>query len=120
MCQIFTSNAPWGILTEKDIFHLVVQQESRPDRPDEDFGLTDHIWSIMEKCWQQNSRQRPTFDNLVQLLQSTIRTSAKFHGRSASVSRVEGSSIFVRVLLVLIRIQTIMGQRFLRVRARTP
>jgi hypothetical protein len=80
-----------GVLTEKQIFRLVVRQDSRPDRPDEDFGLTDHIWGIMERCWQRDSRQRPTFDNLVQLLQNNIRISAEF--RSKTVSRPEGSVI---------------------------
>ncbi|KAJ7037062.1 hypothetical protein C8F04DRAFT_1393846 [Mycena alexandri] len=68
--QIFTSKVPWGILTEKQIFAFVVQEHARPDRPDEDFGLTDRIWALMEKCWQRESRQRPTFDAVVDLLQS--------------------------------------------------
>ncbi|KAJ7738142.1 kinase-like domain-containing protein, partial [Mycena metata] len=57
--QIFTSKPPWGILTEKQIFAFVVQEHTRPDRPDEDFGLTDHIWYIIQKCWERDSRQRP-------------------------------------------------------------
>ncbi|KAJ7772224.1 kinase-like domain-containing protein [Mycena metata] len=79
--QIFTSKAPWGILSEKQIFRLLVRQDSRPDRPDEDFGLTDHMWGIMEKCWQRDSRQRPAFDAIIQLLQSNIRISADFRGK---------------------------------------
>ncbi|KAF7334676.1 Protein kinase domain-containing protein [Mycena venus] len=80
MCavEIFTNKAPWGILSEKQIFRLVVRQDSRPDRPDEDFGLTDQIWSIMEKCWLRDSRQRPTFEAIVQLLQNNIRISTEF------------------------------------------
>lgn len=35
----------------------------------------------MEKCWQRDSRQRPTFDALIQLLQSNIRISADFRGK---------------------------------------
>ncbi|KAJ6577746.1 hypothetical protein B0H19DRAFT_1253057 [Mycena capillaripes] len=88
--EIFTSTAPWGILSERQIFRMVVQQDIRPDRPDEeDFGLTDHIWGVMEKCWQQNSRQRPTSDNLIQLLQINNRNSTEF-GRT-SYARVEDS-----------------------------
>ncbi|KAK7018606.1 kinase domain-containing protein [Favolaschia claudopus] len=68
--EIFTSKAPWGILSEKQIFRLVVRQDSRPDRPDEDFGLTDHIWGVMEECWHRESRLRPTFDILAQILQN--------------------------------------------------
>ncbi|KAK7018626.1 kinase domain-containing protein [Favolaschia claudopus] len=68
--EIFTSKAPWGILSEKQIFRLVVRQDSRPDRPDEDFGLTDHIWGLMEECWHRQSRLRPTFDILVHTFQT--------------------------------------------------
>ncbi|KAJ7641354.1 hypothetical protein FB45DRAFT_1022109 [Roridomyces roridus] len=72
--EIFTSRPPWGILSEKQIFRLVVKEDSRPDRPDEDFGLTDHIWGIMEESWHQESRLRPTFEILVQLLQNRPET----------------------------------------------
>ncbi|KAJ7902704.1 hypothetical protein B0H14DRAFT_2667320 [Mycena olivaceomarginata] len=71
--EIFTSKAPWGILSEKQIFRLVVRQDSRPDRPDEDFGLTDHMWGLMEECWHRESRLRPTFDILAHLLHTSNR-----------------------------------------------
>ncbi|KAJ6453969.1 hypothetical protein C8R45DRAFT_1065143 [Mycena sanguinolenta] len=99
MCalEIFTSKPPWGILSERQIFRLVVQQDTYPERPDEDFGLTDHVWDIMEKCWQRDSRRRPSFDILVQLLQapSCKRQSGALLARASSVpaprSRVEGN-----------------------------
>ncbi|KAJ7119484.1 hypothetical protein C8R44DRAFT_877912 [Mycena epipterygia] len=87
--EIFTSKAPWGILSEKQIFRLVVRQDSRPDRPDEDFGLTDHIWGIMEECWHQNSRLRPTFDILVQLLQQGRRIQPESRASGSSIPRVQ-------------------------------
>ncbi|CAK5278016.1 unnamed protein product [Mycena citricolor] len=65
--EILTSKAPWGILTEKQIFRLVVQQNMTPDRPDEDLDLTDNVWELLEDCWRA-SRLRPTFDALVQRL----------------------------------------------------
>ncbi|KAJ7640158.1 hypothetical protein B0H17DRAFT_1023203 [Mycena rosella] len=82
--EIFTSKAPWGILSEKQIFRLVVRQDSRPDRPDEDFGITDHIWGIMEECWHRESRLRPTFDILVQLLQNNVGRRIQPDSRSSS------------------------------------
>ncbi|KAJ6602491.1 hypothetical protein DFH09DRAFT_1124971 [Mycena vulgaris] len=84
--EIFTSKAPWGILSEKQIFRLVVRQDSRPDRPDEDFGITDHIWGIMEECWHRESRLRPTFDILVQLLQNNVGRRIQPQSRSSSSS----------------------------------
>ncbi|KAJ7629388.1 hypothetical protein DFH06DRAFT_719248 [Mycena polygramma] len=89
--EIFTSKAPWGILSEKQIFRLVVRQDSRPDRPDEDFGLTDHIWGIMEECWHRESRLRPTFDILAQLLHNNNRMHLESRG-SGSVPRVQEAS----------------------------
>ncbi|KAF7291470.1 Protein kinase domain-containing protein [Mycena kentingensis (nom. inval.)] len=76
MCalEIFSGTPPWGILSEKQIFRLVVQQDMRPDRPDEqDFGLTDHVWGVLEECWSKVSRLRPTFDIISQLLRTSAR-----------------------------------------------
>ncbi|KAJ7730868.1 hypothetical protein DFH07DRAFT_848205 [Mycena maculata] len=87
--EIFTSKPPWGILTEKQIFRLVVKGDSRPDRPDEDFGLTDHIWGILEECWHRESRLRPTFDILVRLLQNGGRIQGEARGSSLSVPRIQ-------------------------------
>ncbi|KAJ7075996.1 hypothetical protein B0H15DRAFT_805837 [Mycena belliarum] len=86
--EIFTGKAPWGILSEEQIFHVVVRQDSRPDRPDEDLGITDHIWGIMEECWHRESRLRPTFDILVQLLQNSgaSRIQPEFHASGSSLS----------------------------------
>ncbi|KAJ7259794.1 hypothetical protein C8J57DRAFT_1515160 [Mycena rebaudengoi] len=68
--EIYSGRPPWGILSEKQIFRLVVREDSRPDRPDdEDYGLTDDIWNILEDCWRE-SRSRPTFDKIVQRLQN--------------------------------------------------
>nr|GAT54379.1 predicted protein [Mycena chlorophos] len=75
MCafEIFSSTKPWGVLSEKNIYRLVVQEDTRPDRPDEDYGLTDHTWGVMEECWHKVSRLRPTFEILTQLLRSNAR-----------------------------------------------
>ncbi|KAF8184154.1 hypothetical protein K438DRAFT_1838429 [Mycena galopus ATCC 62051] len=87
--EIFTSKAPWGILSEKQIFRLVVRQDSRPDRPDEDFGLTDQIWGVMEECWHRESRLRPTFDILARLLHNSSRIQLESPGNGSSIPRVE-------------------------------
>ncbi|KAF8170722.1 armadillo-type protein [Mycena galopus ATCC 62051] len=89
--EIFTSKAPWGILSEKQIFRLVVRQDSRPDRPDEDedFGLTDQMWGVMEECWHRESRLRPTFDILARLLHNSNRIQLESPGNGSSIPRVE-------------------------------
>lgn len=82
---------------------MVVKEEVRPDRPDVDFGLTDHIWNVMEKCWQQSSRERPTSDILIQLLQSN-RNATEF-GRTPR-GRVDGLCFCVVFSVGLTDIQT--------------
>jgi hypothetical protein len=68
-CQIFTSTQPWGVLSEKHIFQLVVREGERPERPDPAVearsGLTNHIWEVIETAWQQESRLRPNFEQLL-------------------------------------------------------
>ncbi|KAJ3935056.1 MAG: kinase-like domain-containing protein [Lentinula lateritia] len=68
MCalEIFTSVSPWGALSEKHIYHLVVLENSRPDRPD-DHRITDDLWNIIDSAWHQEPRSRPTFDFIVRL-----------------------------------------------------
>ncbi|KAJ6589090.1 hypothetical protein B0H19DRAFT_1102869 [Mycena capillaripes] len=87
--EIFTSKAPWGVLQEKQIFRLLVREDSRPDRPDEDFGLTDHIWGLMEECWHRESRLRPTFNILAQLLNNNSRIQMESRSSGLSIPRVQ-------------------------------
>ncbi|KAJ7579671.1 hypothetical protein C8J56DRAFT_963325 [Mycena floridula] len=69
--EIFTSKSPWGILAENLIYKLVVQQDSRPDRPDPGYslrvGLTNAIWGILEESWHKEPRLRPSFDIIIRL-----------------------------------------------------
>ncbi|KAF9076886.1 kinase-like domain-containing protein [Rhodocollybia butyracea] len=68
MCalQILTSVLPWGSLSEKYVFSLVVYEKTRPDRP-ETSRLTDDIWNIIVSAWHQEPGYRPTFDLIVRL-----------------------------------------------------
>ncbi|KAJ4479387.1 hypothetical protein J3R30DRAFT_2755320 [Lentinula aciculospora] len=68
MCalEVFTSVLPWGALSEKHIYHLVVLENSRPERPD-DPQLTDDLWNIIDSAWHQEPRSRPSFDFIVRL-----------------------------------------------------
>ncbi|KIK67902.1 hypothetical protein GYMLUDRAFT_798934 [Collybiopsis luxurians FD-317 M1] len=68
MCalEIFTSILPWGALSEKHIYHLVMYENARPERPDDD-QITDDLWSIIVSAWHPEPRSRPTFDLIVRL-----------------------------------------------------
>ncbi|KAI3612067.1 Armdomain-containing protein [Moniliophthora roreri] len=73
MCllEIFTSTLPWGVLTEDRIYRLVVNENARPDRPDDSEvvgkGLDDKVWGIIEECWDREARLRPNFDIIVKM-----------------------------------------------------
>ncbi|KAK7046115.1 hypothetical protein VNI00_007118 [Paramarasmius palmivorus] len=73
MCalEILTLALPWGFHSEKRIYRLLVQENARPDRPDDPAvirrGLTDKVWSIIEECWCREARLRPSFDIIVRL-----------------------------------------------------
>ena len=61
---------PWGVLSDKRIYKLVVRENDRPDRFDLDIGhkhgLTDQIWEIMQAAWQKDANLRPTFVEIIQ------------------------------------------------------
>ncbi|KAG7094347.1 hypothetical protein E1B28_007947 [Marasmius oreades] len=74
--ELFASSIPWGVLTEQRIYRLVVLEDARPDRPDDQtcrrYGLSDRIWSIIEEAWHKESRLRPTFDIILRLWQDEV------------------------------------------------
>jgi hypothetical protein len=71
LLQIFTSTPPWGLLSEDDIYRIVVREGNRPDRPEphveQEYGLTDNIWGIIEASWHEEATLRPTFNDIVEM-----------------------------------------------------
>ncbi|KAJ8085539.1 hypothetical protein PM082_004357 [Marasmius tenuissimus] len=76
MCayELFSSTPPWGVLSEKRVYRLVVQDNLRPDRPDskigKENGLDSTIWGIIEEAWAVEPRLRPNFDIILRMWQS--------------------------------------------------
>ncbi|GAB1522805.1 Serine/threonine-protein kinase [Rhizoctonia solani] len=67
--EIFTEQPPFGYINGIDIiYHLVVREKQRPDRPEPEIGLarglTDDIWFLITKAWDQDPQLRPTFKQL--------------------------------------------------------
>ncbi|KAG9121021.1 hypothetical protein FRC07_003196, partial [Ceratobasidium sp. 392] len=74
--EIFTDLPPFGYINGVEIiYHLVVRENQRPDRPDPEIGvergLTDDIWFLITKAWEKDPQQRPTFKQLTQLFPET-------------------------------------------------
>ncbi|KAL0575728.1 hypothetical protein V5O48_006241 [Marasmius crinis-equi] len=73
MCafEVFSSVPPWGDLSEKHIYRLVVHENVRPSRLTRAqstlTGLTESMWCIIEESWQSEARFRPTFDIIAKM-----------------------------------------------------
>lgn len=63
---------PWGMLSEKHVYQLIVYENARPDRPEPDIeaqvGLTTDLWNIIENAWHPEARVRPSFNIISRLL----------------------------------------------------
>ncbi|KAG7441504.1 kinase-like protein [Guyanagaster necrorhizus] len=72
--ELYTLSQPWGVLSEKQIYQLVVAEDARPDRPDPTrdarVGLNNYFWDVIEECWRKEPRMRPSFDIVVRLWRS--------------------------------------------------
>ncbi|KAG8732397.1 hypothetical protein FRC12_019287, partial [Ceratobasidium sp. 428] len=70
--EIFSDLPPFGYINGVEIiYHLVVRENQRPDRPEPELGvqrgLTDDIWFLITKAWEKDPQQRPTFKQLTQM-----------------------------------------------------
>lgn len=67
---------PLGHIAHGDFIELVVKQDVRPERPDnEDIPvLTDAIWDLAEKCWIKDSQMRPIASTLCDLISYLLET----------------------------------------------
>ena len=72
--EIFTGQVPF---VEQENAAVVVFRILRGDRPKipknaQEVGLTVEIWNLIERCWQQNPKKRPTIAQVVVRLQELI------------------------------------------------
>lgn len=76
-------DVPLGGLDYTSFIDLVVDNNVRPGRPDEEdaLQLSDKIWKLAEHCWMKDARKRPTAkavsDIISQLLETDMDTSTK-------------------------------------------
>ncbi|RKO87358.1 kinase-like domain-containing protein, partial [Blyttiomyces helicus] len=64
-CEIFSGGVPPLFLSDTQIIIRVVRDSHRPARPGD---FPNSLWGIVELCWKQDPRERPTFDKVIQLL----------------------------------------------------
>lgn len=60
--KIYTLQVPLGELKYGVFIQLVVMQDVRPERPEDEDApkLSDAIWELAEQCWVKNAKKRPT------------------------------------------------------------
>lgn len=67
MVEVFTGAAPFNIHPSVAAT-LVIMQGQRPPRPDHP-GLTEKLWKLMQRCWDQEPQLRPEMSEVLEVLQ---------------------------------------------------
>ena len=64
--EVFTGKVPFPELKNEAVV-LRILRGGRPEMPGdaEAIGLTGDMWKLLESCWQQNPKKRPTMQEVV-------------------------------------------------------
>lgn len=46
-------------------YMMKISRGLRPKRPN---NIPDHYWELIQKCWKQNPDERPTFEEITEIL----------------------------------------------------
>ena len=67
-------DVPLGHIDYADFIELVVRQDVRPERPEDDGGhsFPDQIWELAKSCWVKAPAGRPSADAVFDLLSHFI------------------------------------------------
>ena len=69
---------PLGHINYADFFELVVRQDVRPERPDDEDAsqLSDAVWGLAERCWVKDPKLRPIASAVCDILLHLLETVA--------------------------------------------
>lgn len=64
--EVFTGKIPFQEQKNETVV-LRISKGGRPEMPEDaqEVGLTVEIWNVLESCWHQNPRRRPTMHEVV-------------------------------------------------------
>lgn len=65
--KIYTGHVPFHRLRDITVMKKVVEG-SRPPRPADTILLSDEIWKVIEMCWNQKPRDRPSAESVIEHL----------------------------------------------------
>ena len=68
--EVFTGKIPFEEQKNETVV-LRISQGGRPGMPEDAHavGLTVEMWNVLESCWHQNPKRRPTMQEVVRRLQ---------------------------------------------------
>ena len=71
--EVFTGKIPFEEQKNETVV-LRISQGGRPEMPRnaQAVGLTVEMWNILETCWQQNPKKRPTMQEVVRKWQMFV------------------------------------------------
>lgn len=88
-----TDEVPFQDLEEDHIRSLVIEDDARPEQPDDDKdemttrGLTDSFWTLIEQCWTKEKAKRPTFPDISVRLRPLITSGRRSKGKTFTTTR---------------------------------
>jgi serine/threonine protein kinase len=60
--ELYSGEIPFSDVLDAVIIRVVVDKQRRPTRPVS--LVNDKLWSLVEKCWQPDPLERPTFSTI--------------------------------------------------------
>ena len=79
--EVFTGKVPFeGQKSEAVV--LLISRGGRPEIPEnaQAVGLTGEVWKLLESCWQQTPKKRPTMEEVVRRWQGFVGNNADSSG----------------------------------------
>jgi hypothetical protein len=71
---------PFGATDEGLLYELVVREEERPERPYDstaaEVGLTEEIWSLIERSWASDAKLRPSASDIADTIKDAQNSSS--------------------------------------------
>ncbi|KAF8466538.1 kinase-like domain-containing protein [Russula ochroleuca] len=78
--EICTGLVPFGATDEGLLYELVVREEERPERPYDstaaEVGLTEGIWSLIERSWASDAKLRPSASDIADTIKDAQNSSS--------------------------------------------
>ncbi|KAF9789502.1 kinase-like domain-containing protein [Thelephora terrestris] len=91
--EVFSGNVPFHEIQVSEVPRAIMNKE-RPKRPTH-LGLTESLWGLVQKCWNDAAEGRPEMKDVIELLEQTAREYITSSDKPLEESRVatEGPSM---------------------------